>query len=424
VAWLSCLSESEGNLIFFKVREFLWCSRIFCFLLRRLTAICISDMKNIKKEELTSPGGRVMNRGDGQASLTEVEKSGPGVESPPIRLEVSSEKDVLPDVSQILPSDTDLEQDIEDAWASDRGGLPIGWLYLFAFLILGLAGWGAYRIFQPHTSNQVTLLEQRRVLEEKNAGESEEIKSSLDGLEDCVRGYYKFEGTSKMLNFVRHPDRVAPMIKDYYARYDVGKFKFQKFEHLRAVSIEGKAFVYATVVVIPEGTRSLLIEQVEADRYRVDWESSVMYQPMAWGSYVLKKPLKSMDMHVQVKVDDFYAHRFKDEKLYQCYQLTALGSDEYLFGYVERGSAVADQIQAALETATKKAKGSHIDIKDDPLQFELEANDDYKKLEKVFPKINMIMGLRFLREDNSKRGVKIEALLSESLIYVHSQKAR
>ena len=125
---------------------------------------------------------------------------------------------------------------------------------------------------------------------------------------------------------------------------------------------------------------------------------------------------------VKVQKDDFYGFAFRDAARYQCYQLTAVGSDEYLFGYVEKNSPVAKQIAELSKRVSRKIEVEEDEKKDDLgleeviLSQEILMEDDRGAL-KPEP---MILRIRFLRDDPSKRCVIIESLLAERWIYEES----
>jgi len=266
------------------------------------------------------------------------------------------------------------------------------------------------------------------------ADKEKEVRDILVGLEDCVRGYLAADSVPTMLPFIRHPDRVALLMGDYYKSHRKRGSKFQGIELQRVVSVGAGSFAYVMVATESGASRHLLLEQIDATTFKVDWECDVFYQPMPWREYLLKRPVRPMDMRVKVESDCFYGFAFRDAKRYQCYKLTSLDSDDYLFGYVERGSQVAKRIEELVSQSGVPfgvEQTAHVDLKDDDVLMNeewdillAEEMDITLEEDVVESKSKQaILRVRFLREDASMRCVQIDDLLSDNWLYLVSPEA-
>ena len=94
-----------------------------------------------------------------------------------------------------------------------------------------------------------------------------------------------------------------------------------------------------------------------------------------------------MDFRVYAEPDNFFSHEFADPVQWDCYRITALDSDETLFGYCRKTDESAPLIRAVIDaTPTRKAS--------------------------LILRLGIPTGLQ------SRRGVVIEKLLSPRWLYL------
>ena len=108
-------------------------------------------------------------------------------------------------------------------------------------------------------------------------------------------------------------------------------------------------------------TRNLIIEITDSGEPKIDWETLVCYQPMKWDQFARSRPDgNSFDFRVYVEPDNFFSHEFTDSSRWNCFRLTALDSDETLFGYAKADEPVAAELLALLEPKRRPARlGDH-----------------------------------------------------------------
>lgn len=338
-----------------------------------------------------------------------------------------------PHVADLLSHVEELES-AEDGWGEWRRTPPVGWFFLLCLAIFGAAGWAVYDVFRVQPELEEISSEKKSMVEEKRR-EDQEVKQSLKRMEECARKYLSAESISEILPYVRFPERVEPLMRDYYSRMGRRKTRFHYFDEIRPIPYGSRSFVHVKVVLKDGADYHLFMEELEDGSFRVDWENDVYYQPMPWREYVQKRPLKPTDMRVRVAPDHFYGFAFRDHEKYQCYRLTALGSDRFLFGYVERGSALAKRMEAYMiedrlmedpdalldgeEAVEGDAGGEESSLAErevDPMQWRHRLKLDRAPPEQAKGKA-MILRLRFLREDESTQCVRIEEILSDQWAY-------
>ena len=100
-----------------------------------------------------------------------------------------------------------------------------------------------------------------------------------------------------------------------------------------------------------------------------------------------QKPSEAMDFRVYARLDTFYAYEFADRERYQALLLTGRNSEEFLFGYIEKGSA--DEIELTRFLSREITKGQPV-----------------------------LLRLRFLPETRSRRSVLVEKVVAPRWVHV------
>jgi len=232
------------------------------------------------------------------------------------------------------------DEAMEKKWGGEAKGwmvIPWGWFVLVALGCGGLAVWSLQQIRENQPEAIKAAQAKVAEIELKEQMRQAEAKKLYERLEARVQAYLAADSIPELLKHVREPERVEPLMKKWYAKHPLKAVGFEKFYAFRPVTLERRPF-WTINAKTADGPRSLLVEQTGDDDGRIDWETDVCYQPTDWESFVTGRPEGKFDFRVRAKRDLFYAHEFADDKRYRCLRLTTRGSDEYLFGYVLRGS--------------------------------------------------------------------------------------
>lgn len=302
-------------------------------------------------------------------------------------------KSIEPDVTDILSSESEV-LDLEDTWVRETDKVfPVGWFILGGCLLCVLAFWAVKTLYQAQPELE-EVLEKKVALEKKQSEEDKETRKILFSMEECVRGYLGAESIAEKLKYVRHPDRVKPLMEHYYQTHKLEKETFERFSMMQPMGLDQDSFLFVKAVH-EGGQHDLLLEQVSEIGFRVDWESDVCYLPISWKEYIKKQPTEPMSMRVYIEPDNFYAYEFSDESQYASFKLTTRDEDEHLFGFVKKGSEVWFDIQKYMKKSIESGGGGP-----EPL----------------------ILQLRFPQGSHSKRCVLIERLVAPRWIYVKSPK--
>ncbi|MEM0898115.1 MAG: hypothetical protein AAGJ79_14655 [Verrucomicrobiota bacterium] len=163
-------------------------------------------------------------------------------------------------------------------------------------------------------------------------------------LRAAIEAYFSVEKYIDILEHCRDPERVSPLLKDYYEIHGWLPREVRGVEWTDEKVIEGHLF-WLLEVQLDRFQNVLVLVEVVDDRYLVDWETQVYYNPVDWRVFVEQQPQGRFDMRVLATLHSEYKFPFTDDKTYLCVKLGSLQSGaEDVFGYAERGSATAKKI--------------------------------------------------------------------------------
>ncbi|MEM1083463.1 MAG: hypothetical protein AAGI48_05030 [Verrucomicrobiota bacterium] len=259
-----------------------------------------------------------------------------------VNLDDLDRRSIEPDIDTIIDGESEPVYDGEQEWApkEDRP-VPYGWFVLVFLFIAALVTTALIQI-QRSADGEGEVARQVAVerLEEDERADAEAY-ALVEAVEEILRKYLTTSSHSELLPLVRDPERVRPLMEEWYARNPKKSREFDGLGVFQPLDINGRLFWLATCMVKDAEHETVLIEQTQDGKVLIDWESQVCYQPMAWERYVEKRPAGGeLDFRIYLQPDlqGFYSHEFSDEEKWNVYRLTAKDSEEYLFGYVLRGS--------------------------------------------------------------------------------------
>lgn len=191
---------------------------------------------------------------------------------------------------------------------------------------------------QIRTKTRTTLENEER--------EELEAQQLIDRIDHLLRTYFSATSVESLARMVRHKERVEPLMRHYYADKPVFSGSLKTLKELQPLTLGNRGNFWMASVQLVDGTiRSLLIEIDPSGHPKIDWETLVCYQPMKWDDFFAQRPPgKALDFRVYAERDTFYSHEFSDSDLWVSFRLTALDSDETLFGYARAGSAEAQDL--------------------------------------------------------------------------------
>lgn len=250
-----------------------------------------------------------------------------------------------PDIDVIIDAEEE-SQDPEEEWVGARKPVPYGWFILIALIVV-LA---VIRSTMVGDKDQPTTGEvAREAAIDRNESDviaEREATALVEEVESRIALYLAAEKVEDMIPHVRHPERVAPLMRKWYEDRTREPRDYRGLVVFEPLNFGTSTFwkVVATVNSANGGQEEMepiLLEQLADDSVRIDWETAVRHQPMPWDVFVSDRPEgKAMDFRVNVAPDlrGFHSHEFSDDQLWRGFELTAPDSDALVIGYLKRNS--------------------------------------------------------------------------------------
>ena len=298
-----------------------------------------------------------------------------------------------PDIDAIIEPNASNPDLVEENWgatSSRRHPIPWGWFALIGLLITWAVVWSLTRVQKADVqADQIRSTTACTLLNEEK--EDQQAAQAIDRINATLRAYFNATTVDALTPLVRHPARVAALMRQYYADKPVFSSRLKSIQLFRPLTLNNSANFWMITVLLANGqTHNLIVEIPLAGQARIDWETLVCYQPIPWDEFATQRPTgASLDFRVYVEADNFYSHEFNNDAHWRCFRLTAADSTETLFGYAPVGSDLA---QALLQ--------------------QINANDKHKA--------SLILRLTIPERLQSRRGVVIEKLLSDQWLFLES----
>jgi len=319
----------------------------------------------------------------------------PGANEEPSRLELPSREEMdmrtfQPGIDVLIDDAAASPESSEDEWGNmaKQRPLPWGWFVLIGLVIAGALGWSLVHLkdAEPYVGRIRTDTESVLATEVREEKQAREL---VDRIESALKRYFTTVTVEALARHSRHSQRVLPLIRAYYSGNPLRVNPIKSIRALQPVTLDKRADFWIASVTLCDGKKSnLIIELDSAGNPLIDWETLVCFQPMPWDQFAHDRPVaSSMDFRVYAEADTFFSHEFSDKNGWLCFRLTALESEQSMFGYVIADSAEG---RAMLDVIQKSCNG----------------------------RASVILRLGIPERLQSPQGVVIEKMLSNRWIYL------
>jgi hypothetical protein len=245
---------------------------------------------------------------------------------------------------------------LEDEWNTpvvEKASVPLhkGFWILIGVILLAGMGWLAYEVSQLKRQEKVKVVSTAQNFTKTEEQSEIEARQTITTIHETVRKFYASSSVDEMLQHVRHADRVAESMKKHYADHPLSAAEVIEFRDMTPLTIGSNGGFWVVLTRLDTGMDGKLVVEVYSPTdVKVDWETFVCAQPMKWDQFVKTRPAGYRgDFRVYAALDSFYNYEFEDSDKYQSFKLTALNSDEALYGYVVRDSEAFRVIESSLK---------------------------------------------------------------------------
>lgn len=251
-----------------------------------------------------------------------------------------------PDVGSLIEKEALVTEETWDLADTQHRAFPWGWVALVACAFSVAILWSLSNLNQGHEKSALLAEETKSILN-KERQEEIDAEMQVSAIENTARNFFDSRSVEEMLRFVRHPDRVRPLMESYYAAEAPKPVRIENFLSMAPLTIDNHGSFWMVSCQLEGGLHTqMMLESVSVKEAKVDWETFVCYQPMAWDEFAKNRPSGYKgDFRVYVEKDIFFSHEFSDSNAFDSYRLTTLNGEEVLFGYVPRGRGLGLQME-------------------------------------------------------------------------------
>jgi hypothetical protein len=253
-----------------------------------------------------------------------------------------------PDVGSLIERE---EIQTEDQWDAAGGrNMPWGWIALLGCIFAGGILWSLLEVNRAK-DRQGMLSEEVESILEKEHREEMDAEQTIGVIETAVQNFFDSRSVEEMLRYVRHPLRMVPLMEKEYRKSPPIPLRVEKVLSMDPLTIDNRASFWMVSCEL-EGAqvRQVLVEVVSSNEAKVDWETYVCHQSMDWDEFAKSRPGGfTGDFRVYAEPDNYYSYEFADSDAFVSFRLTALDSEDVLYGYVDRGGEIAKRMARVFE---------------------------------------------------------------------------
>jgi len=169
-----------------------------------------------------------------------------------------------------------------------------------------------------------------------------------------TEAFLNAETVSERAQFVRQPERVVPIMEQFYGGESLRPISHRPFAQDTKIGVIDSMLMLS--VVLPDySAHSLALERLESGEFRVDWESFVGLSEVPWGHLAGDSPKFSVFVRAKVLPSDYFNYGFEEEE-WSCWQLEDATGEHRLFGYLPVGSDLDQLLKDHLEDRKKPSR--------------------------------------------------------------------
>lgn len=254
-----------------------------------------------------------------------------------------------PGLEALINIDTPGTIPVEQEWGNESSAsrqIPWGWFVLIGLAIASAIVWSllGLRDAKPQAREIAVATESVLVNDEH---EDALAAALIAVIEETARSYFQAKKLEDFVPLIRHPERVSALIRDHHQRVAAPTSSLRQIQQLRPITLDNRANFWILSAMLTDGGRQdLVVEIDESGKPRIDWETAVTYQPMAWDQFVQDRPRDiAMDFRVYIENDNFFSHEFQDANRWDCFRMTTLGGEEALFGYTQANGSLSHELR-------------------------------------------------------------------------------
>lgn len=170
-----------------------------------------------------------------------------------------------------------------------------------------------------------------------------------------MQSYWKCTTIKQRMSYVYAPDRVKPLMEDYYERQGETDPDHTELKQQSRFILDNKAEIlyFSFASSRPTGLAEVAMRRGQNGKFLVDWESLAGYSNPAFAELKKLKPVEPAKIRAFVRLFEYYNYEFSDSSRFLCVKIIASNGVDMLYGYCERESELGRWLQEHLEHTRK-----------------------------------------------------------------------
>lgn len=248
---------------------------------------------------------------------------------------------------------------VEDEWTPGRSRINRVFLLAGGLLLLVIVGGVLWAAIELRHGDEVAEAADQQLVErtEEKKVDQLEAEEMVRKIDQVCRAYLSADSIEEKLRYVNHPEKVEPMMRDYYSRRELEVRNLKEASVVMTTDAQRIIFWVVACEMEKGGSKNLVIRQEDGDDFSVLWELDVIYQPMDPSEFVESRHAEVVNFRLVVEPkakSGFYGYEFADYRKYRCFQLRFPNEDRFLWGYTEIGGEADRALVAAYQSDREK----------------------------------------------------------------------
>ncbi len=166
---------------------------------------------------------------------------------------------------------------------------------------------------------------------------------------ELLNQYWKTESWRAREELVFDPERVFPLMKDYYEVQRSSDPVPGGLVSKARYEIDGvEILIFGYTSNRPTGSLEVAMRRGPDGGFLVDWESLVGYGEMSFLDFRSKKPTKPTLFRAYVRRFEYFNFEFADSAKYLCVKVTSEAGDNSIYAYCERSTELGRWLESDL----------------------------------------------------------------------------
>ncbi|MCW1887346.1 hypothetical protein OKA04_21595 [Luteolibacter flavescens] len=275
---------------------------------------------------------------------------GPDDELPPLVAPIAEPAPEEPEEDLVEEYEDDTEADEAQAAArSDRNFIAI--LGVVGVVLVGVFAWWMMpqeKAPAPVAGMpaQAPVQDEQATTKPKDSGTSaESAPTLLVEIETVAKAFLDAPTQEAALEHVLDPEKTRAKWDAWLSGEGYEKPGFSSFASTPITTGSGEGAVSVVAVSVADASLREIALVRRDGRLKVDWDSWAAWSEMTWDEIREKKPTAPVLFRVQLTAVDYYNFDFADEREWSSYRLASLDGMSSLYGYVQRGGALDQQLR-------------------------------------------------------------------------------